>query len=394
MTNWVQPFVFDGVYDKSEPYGPQCSISVKGPEPTPVLICIAKEDLRFAQGADKDNSQGLYLMERCSDGRLVLVESSGDMSRREISIEAKLQPQRHYELYCLSFMGNLKFSRIPYRLSIHSQYSLDVKMFPQFDSPPLLEGVLCDLEAHQNNHKRFTSEVYTLIHMCFMSSRSGVSNRVLAGSKSIQILVDAMKRFPKKQKLQQICASCIWNLGCSVELRPWMREHGIVTLLKETAARFYGEDELLEVCDAAARNIQNETLIAMDPHIENCILQDACTFSVTGNKTFLLQVWYDCFTCNLRSNYGVCQTCANRCHAGHELSPPKFSRFYCDCGGLPAEKRPPTVKPCICVRTDLEKKREKDKNYRDPEEDDPPAPNPKPKVAGPKKGGIATLFDK
>lgn len=69
----------------------------------------------------------------------------------------------------------------------------------------------------------------------------------------------------------------------------------------------------------------------------------------------------------------------------------QFSRFYCDCGGLPKDKRPPNVLPCKCVRTDMAKKREKDANYRDPDEDEPPAPNPKP--APRKKGGIATLFN-
>ncbi len=108
MHDW-NVVVYDGVYDKKEPYGPQCVLRVTGTEATPVLLNIAKEDLRFAQGADKDNSQGLYLIERLADGSCQLVQSSGDMSRREISMEVTLQPGRTYELACLSFMGNLKF---------------------------------------------------------------------------------------------------------------------------------------------------------------------------------------------------------------------------------------------------------------------------------------------
>lgn len=65
------------------------------------------------------------------------------------------------------------------------------------------------------------------------------------------------------------------------------------------------------------------------------------------------------------------------------------------CGGLPSEKRPPSVAPCKCVRTDLQKKREQDKGYRNLEDDDPqpdptPQPNPKPRD---RKGGVATLFN-
>jgi hypothetical protein len=80
------------------------------------------------------------------------------------------------------------------------------------------------------------------------------------------------------------------------------------------------------------------------------------------------------------------------CHAGHELSPPQYARFYCDCGGLPAEKRAPTIAACKCVRTDLARKREQDKSYRNPDEEDDPAPTPLPPKV--RKNNVATLFDK
>merc|ERR1711924_576727 len=47
--------------------------------------------------------------------------------------------------------------------------------------------------------------------------------------------------------------------------------------------------------------------MAQDLEIEKCLLAGKCTYSVTGDKSFLLQVWYSCFTCNLRTNYGMSQ---------------------------------------------------------------------------------------
>jgi hypothetical protein len=126
--------------------------------------------------------------------------------------------------------------------------------------------------------------------------------------------------------------------------------------------------------------------IAMDELIEKCIIANACTFCVTGSKTFLLQSWHDCYTCNLRSGYGICSTCVGTyldfclkmaffsskrlmntplsletCHKGHKISPPKYSRFYCDCG-----HGSKTKKGHICrgiksaAEIGLEKKRERD----------------------------------
>jgi len=150
--------------------------------------------------------------------------------------------------------------------------------------------------------------------------------------------------------------------------------------------------------------------MAMDPLIEMCIIKDACTFSVTGSKSYLLQVWYDCFTCNLRSNFGICQSCANTCHSGHLLSAPKFGRFFCDCGHGEAYNTKKKGVKCVIVKTEteigLKKKREKDEDYRrdDDSDDDPPPDIPRPfnlPVPSPthtttkdtQKPKIATLFN-
>eukprot|EP00954_Amorphochlora_amoebiformis_P010745 838050-Amorphochlora_amoeboformis.AAC.1 len=40
----------------------------------------------------------------------------------------------------------------------------------------------------------------------------------------------------------------------------------------------------------------------------------------------------ECFTCGLTEDRGVCQICAETCHAGHDLSEEHYSSFFCDCG--------------------------------------------------------------
>ena len=44
------------------------------------------------------------------------------------------------------------------------------------------------------------------------------------------------------------------------------------------------------------------------------------------------QEWYECKTCGIDNGCGVCEVCARTCHRGHNLSAPKNSKFYCDCG--------------------------------------------------------------
>ena len=56
-----------------------------------------------------------------------------------------------------------------------------------------------------------------------------------------------------------------------------------------------------------------------------------CTFSLTKDK-HAPQPWRRCFTCNLTGQKGVCLRCAERCHAGHDLSEERYSNFFCDCG--------------------------------------------------------------
>jgi E3 ubiquitin-protein ligase UBR4 len=58
---------------------------------------------------------------------------------------------------------------------------------------------------------------------------------------------------------------------------------------------------------------------------------ETCTFSSTGSQ-FVEQHWYFCYTCGLTGSEGVCGVCAQVCHAGHDLSYSRHSKFFCDCG--------------------------------------------------------------
>ncbi|VDM56030.1 unnamed protein product [Angiostrongylus costaricensis] len=70
-----------------------------------------------------------------------------------------------------------------------------------------------------------------------------------------------------------------------------------------------------------------------------------CTYAAT-EKEFVHQHWYNCHTCKMTDNKGVCSVCAVNCHRGHDLSYReafllnmlqiiRFSKqgsFFCDCG--------------------------------------------------------------
>lgn len=55
-----------------------------------------------------------------------------------------------------------------------------------------------------------------------------------------------------------------------------------------------------------------------------------CTFHRSG-PFFVDQLYWGCHTCN-QPGKGVCASCKEKCHAGHEFTEPEFGRFYCDCG--------------------------------------------------------------
>lgn len=79
---------------------------------------------------------------------------------------------------------------------------------------------------------------------------------------------------------------------------------------------------------------------------------EECTFRQTG-PSYVKQVWFKCQTCwpSPKAPEGVCVTCAEQCHAGHDLRQQKEGGFYCDCGsgaGVPAANS--TNKQCQSLR--------------------------------------------
>lgn len=68
--------------------------------------------------------------------------------------------------------------------------------------------------------------------------------------------------------------------------------------------------------------------------------QSTCTYTSTGSQ-FVEQHWYFCYTCGLTGSEGVCAVCARVCHAGHDVSYSRLSRFFCDCGASSAKVNVP-----------------------------------------------------
>jgi len=132
------------------------------------------------------------------------------------------------------------------------------------------------------------------------------------------------------------------------------------------------------------------------------VIANSCTFAVTGDKSFLLQMFFDCYTCRLRGGYGICSVCAEVCHKGHSISPPHLGRFFCDCGHGSKTKK---GHKCDCLKTreeiGLSKKREKDEDYKNEDDEPDPFPVPVPNRPGqkkqtggkPKGDGPRTIFD-
>lgn len=67
------------------------------------------------------------------------------------------------------------------------------------------------------------------------------------------------------------------------------------------------------------------------PSIDYCQKNNNCTIKYT-KESFVKQVWYECYTCNLTGDKGCCASCVNTCHRGHDLKKSiNYSEFICDC---------------------------------------------------------------
>jgi hypothetical protein len=105
----------------------------------------------------------------------------------------------------------------------------------------------------------------------------------------------------------------------------WLLEHSDDSDIDEPLSR----SQLLTL----AREFGVLTLPNLSPEVRNAIAQNMCTFTVT-RREYVSQQYYFCHTCRLAESKGVCVSCLNRCHAGHQVSsrPINSSQFYCDCG--------------------------------------------------------------
>jgi hypothetical protein len=314
-----------GQYDRNQIHGPQCRISDIKAE-TLALVTISKEDLRWAQGSDKDNRQGIYLLERdTEDGAARFVDSTGEFCRRDVSLLATLKPGKIYDVVVMSTIGNVKFETVNWSLHVEAAEEVAVTFMPQPNLKLLCQASVLEILANISVSERCQSEIYALQHLGFLFDEQvspPVSLRLYMLELGIvDLVLQLLHRYPKEQELVNLVLSLVWALGSSTELREAFRKTDLLQLIKEAEQRFYSDEETRELCDVASRNITNAgASIAMDPFVENCIVHGCCTYAVTGRKSYLMQVWYDCATCNLRSNFGVCQVCAMTCHKGHVLS--------------------------------------------------------------------------
>eukprot|EP01132_Coremiostelium_polycephalum_P002660 gene2660-3300_t len=91
----------------------------------------------------------------------------------------------------------------------------------------------------------------------------------------------------------------------------------------------------------------NDDLEPISFLVENALQVGLCTLSYT-REYYHAQYWYECRTCTEprkilgKSEIAVCEECAKKCHAGHDIGVRKYGHFYCDCGQQVAS-------PCKCI---------------------------------------------
>ncbi|KAH3756321.1 calpain-15 [Pelomyxa schiedti] len=369
---WQQTKILGKYSHPDSVYGPQIQLEVT--EATHTFITIQKRDLRFSCGADVDNRQGIYLVIYDeSTGILETVCGTTDTPRREVTMEVDLEvlpPGKHYIIIISACISNVKFQSVDYTLSITSKSTIKVTKL-ETDVKRLLRTVMGFIKNNIESEVLVGSSLTMLTHLAFFRE-----NRILFHEVDcLSLILQMLNKYKAEKGFVKSAVSLLWSLSCDLGVREALNNLNASEVINRASTQHYANVEVRETCDVALRNLQLATAIAMDPLIEKCILSNACTFSATGDKTFLLQPWYDCYTCNLRTGYGVCAVCAETCHHNHHLSLPKFSHFFCDCGHgrLNGLKRCPAVKDLAGLG--LTKRREHDEGV---EEEEDPAPIPLP----------------
>jgi len=66
--------------------------------------------------------------------------------------------------------------------------------------------------------------------------------------------------------------------------------------------------------------------------VQQCLDSGYCTYVVT-KENYAKQYWVQCRTCGYVNNKGCCDSCAEKCHSGHDTFARTLTdQFYCDCG--------------------------------------------------------------
>eukprot|EP01113_Clastostelium_recurvatum_P017231 TRINITY_DN2016_c0_g1_i1.p1 TRINITY_DN2016_c0_g1~~TRINITY_DN2016_c0_g1_i1.p1 ORF type:complete len:808 (+),score=177.71 TRINITY_DN2016_c0_g1_i1:708-3131(+) len=122
------------------------------------------------------------------------------------------------------------------------------------------------------------------------------------------------------------------NLGGTELLPPlqWiLRNSSVPTYPRQifviTDGQISNTQEVLDYITSAAEPMTERSVAAS-------VSNGLCSYKYT-DKQYACQSWWECRTCNLANDLGVCLVCKNTCHAGHDLVPgARFSQFFCDCG--------------------------------------------------------------
>eukprot|EP01123_Difflugia_compressa_P004167 TRINITY_DN15520_c0_g1_i1.p1 TRINITY_DN15520_c0_g1~~TRINITY_DN15520_c0_g1_i1.p1 ORF type:complete len:448 (-),score=50.15 TRINITY_DN15520_c0_g1_i1:55-1239(-) len=83
----------------------------------------------------------------------------------------------------------------------------------------------------------------------------------------------------------------------------------------------------------------------LEMDFEKCLVERKCTYTVTGSD-YVPQLMFQCKTCHLEGNLGMCEVCVSVCHVGHAITSARLTPFFCDCGELTKGKQ---KNICKCI---------------------------------------------
>eukprot|EP01105_Mastigella_eilhardi_P004737 TRINITY_DN1635_c0_g1_i3.p1 TRINITY_DN1635_c0_g1~~TRINITY_DN1635_c0_g1_i3.p1 ORF type:complete len:510 (-),score=112.92 TRINITY_DN1635_c0_g1_i3:53-1582(-) len=273
----------NGKYSHDSIYGPQLELRVSE-QHTKLLAILQKRDLRFSCGADIDNRHGIFIViGNDIDNTLVWVAGTGDNSKREVELEVVLEPLlpcQHYYLLVSAEIGNVKFESVDYSLVFLVSGGFSYEVLPT-DVPRLVRTVNAHILANLEIERVVHSSLHTLMHLAFQKENRVIFEQV----DGLSDLLLVLQRYEAKKDVVKTVVSLLWNLSCDPGVRHALNSLHAASTITSVRQRHDGNVEVAETCDIAIRNLQlPPPTIAMDPLIEKCILANACTFSVTGDK--------------------------------------------------------------------------------------------------------------